>query len=266
MMTVRWMATVIGVVLVAALLAWALIAYPTDDPEVLRQEIESLKAGQQAIQKELGAIKQLLVQLRPPRRPPAIEPVDLKLSIAGDPVKGDPQAPLTMVEFSDYECPFCVRHFQTTWPQLAQEYLRTGKIRYVFRDFPLKAIHKNASKAAEAAHCAGEQGQYWAMHDRLFAHRTALSPDDLPRHAEAVGLALPEFQACVDSGRYAEKVRQGLTDGKAAGVRGTPTFFVGFTDGEATTITVTRRLRGARPFAEFQKAFASLLAEREAAK
>lgn len=239
------------------------VSYAGDDPIVLRQEIESLKTNQQAIQKELKEIKEVLEQLRPP---PPILTVDLKINIAGAPTLGDPQAPLTLVEFSDFECPFCARYFQATWPQLKQEYVRTGKIRYVFRDLPLEHIHKNASKAAEAAHCAGEQDQYWPMHDRLFAHQKALALDELPKHAEAVGLVLPEFKECLDSGRHAEKIRQSLAEGKKAGIRGTPTFFVGLTNGEGSTLNAKRRIWGALPFSEFQKVLNGLLAERAAAK
>lgn len=263
MLNVKWAAALSCIAVCVILLVGAQVTHASDDLESLRQEIESLKTGQQAIQKELVEIKQLL---QGPRRKPAVEAIDLRLSLDGAPVKGDPQAPLILMEFSDYECPFCARHFQTTWPQIAQHYIRTGKLRYVFRDFPLEAIHRHAVKAAEAAHCAGEQGRYWSMHDRLFAHRTALGAEKLPHHAEAVGLVLPEFQACLDSGRYADQVRQGFADGKKAGVRGTPTFFVGIIGDQRRTISATRVIRGAVPFAEFQKVLEHLLAELDETK
>ena len=156
-----------------------------------------------------------------------------------------------MVEFSDYQCPFCSRHFREVWPQLEREYVATGKVKYVLRDFPLEAIHPQAFKASEAANCAGEQGKYWEMHDRLFANQNALGPKELPNHAQALRLDTANFQQCPDNGKQAGKIRNDLTDGQKAGVAGTPTFFLGLTDQNNPNVKALRIIRGAQPYAAF---------------
>ena len=144
-------------------------------------------------------------------------------------------------------------------PQIEREYIKTGKLKYVARDFPLEAIHKEAFKAAEAAHCAGEQGAYWEMHTRLFANQRALGTKDLPQHAQALGLNVPKFQQCLDSGKHAARIRKDLADGQQAGVTGTPGFFIGVTKPNDPTVKVLRVLKGAQPYASFKDAIDSLL-------
>jgi protein-disulfide isomerase len=136
--------------------------------------------------------------------------------------------------------------------------VKPGTLRFVVRDFPIESIHPHAFKAAEAAHCAGDQGKYWTMYERLFAHQPTLA--DLPAHAAAVGLDTARFQQCVESGKHADRVRRGLTDGQAAGVRGTPTFFLGILDDSGTKIRVIHSIRGAHPFAAFKSAIDAALA------
>ena len=108
-------------------------------------------------------------------------------------------APVTIVEFSDYQCPFCRRFYATTLPAIKKEYIDAGKVRYVFRDFPLEELHSHARKAAEAAHCAGEQGKYWQMHDALFQNQGTLELPQLAEHARAVGLDSLVFNRCMSS-------------------------------------------------------------------
>jgi len=141
--------------------------------------------------------------------------------------------------------------------------VKTGKLRYVVRDFPLEAIHPEAFKAAEAAHCGGDQGKYWEMHERLFANQRALAPGDLPGHAGSVGLDVAKFQQCLESGKHAARVRQNLADGQKAGVRGTPTFFLGVAEGGTGKVDVLRVIRGAQQFAAFKSAVDAALAEQK---
>jgi protein-disulfide isomerase len=148
-------------------------------------------------------------------------------------------------------------------PQIEKEYVETGKLRYVVRDFPLESIHKNAFKAAEATRCAGEQGKYWEMHDQLFTHQQALSPQDLGGYAEAIGLNVQLFQACLESGNYAAAIRQDIVEGKQAGVTGTPAFFLGVTDGNDGKIKVRRTLKGAQAYDGFKAAIDSVLADQK---
>ncbi len=171
-------------------------------------------------------------------------------------VLGDPDAPVTMVEFSDYQCPFCLRYFQETLPDLKKNYVDTGKVRYVFKDFPIAQIHPQAAKAAEAARCAGEQEGYWEMHDRLFQGQQAEwqnNPDAVnvfKSYAKELDLDTAAFDACLDSGKYADAVAANLDEGIRAGVTGTPAFFI---NGEPVS--------GAQPYAVFEQIINSQLQE-----
>ncbi|UCD02943.1 MAG: DsbA family protein, partial [Candidatus Aenigmatarchaeota archaeon] len=124
--------------------------------------------------------------------------------VDGDYVKGDENAPVTIIEYSDFECPFCARFWEQTLPEIEENYIKTGKVKLIYRDFPL-GFHANAQKAAEASECAGEQGKFWEYHDVLYDTR-ALSVSDLKQHAKDLGLDSTKFDSCLDSGKYAEEV------------------------------------------------------------
>ena len=166
---------------------------------------------------------------------------------------------MTLVEFSDYQCPFCQRFFATTLSALKKHYVDTGKVRYVFRDFPLDQMHPQARKAAEAAHCAGEQGKYWEMHEVLFQNQRALAPPQLAEHARTVGVDGSKFDECLSSGRHAARVERGLADGAAVGVQGTPTFLVGKT--KAGDFVEGTPIRGAQTLEMFRRIIDQTLAE-----
>ncbi|MBI2540932.1 MAG: DsbA family protein, partial [Deltaproteobacteria bacterium] len=206
--------------------------------------------------KELEAIKSLL---QPRQPPPSVQPVNLVFSIDSDPFKGSKNAKLTLIEFSDYQCPFCARHLFQTAPQIEKDYIQTGKVRYVLKDFPIASIHPQAFKGPEAAHCAGEQGKYWEMHGRLFANQKAMSPKDLSDHAQALALDMPKFQQCLDSGKHAAKIRKNLADGQKAGVQGTPSFFLALPEPNDGMVKAVRMIRGAQPYAAFKEAIENLL-------
>src|SRR5206468_10780677 len=123
--------------------------------------------------------------------------------VADAPSLGRADAPVTLVEFSDFQCPFCGRFFATTLPALKQDYIDTGKLRYVFRDFPLDQLHPNARNAAAAAHCAGEQGKYWEMHDTLYRNQRTLQVEHLKGFALELSLNGNAFTTCLDGGKYA---------------------------------------------------------------
>ena len=180
----------------------------------------------------------------------ALEPPKVDVGIDDDPILGPEDAVVTIIEFSDFECPYC-RRVQPTLKRIMKEY--EGKVRLVFRDFPL-SFHKNAQKAAEAAHCAGEQEKYWLYHDKLF-EQTALAPADLKKYAGELELDMDAFNACFDSGKYAEEIAADMQDGQAAGVSATPSFFV---NGQP--------LSGAVPYERFQDLVESALAQSQSAK
>ena len=166
-----------------------------------------------------------------------------------DPIRGAPSAPVTIVEFSDYQCPFCAQ----VAPTLGRLRATYGeRIRIIWKDFPLTDIHPQALKAAEAAHCAGEQGQYWQYHDRLFTSQQALDLPSLKEHAVALGLDSGVFDACVEEGRYAQRVRDGMNAGRLVGVGSTPTVFIN-----------GRMIAGAVPYETFSRAVEDALARIE---
>ncbi|OGF20197.1 hypothetical protein A3I35_01125 [Candidatus Falkowbacteria bacterium RIFCSPLOWO2_02_FULL_45_15] len=142
-----------------------------------------------------------------------------------DNVRGNQNAAVTIVEYSDFECPFCLR-FQSTMEQIYNEY--KSKALFVYRHFPLSSLHPEAQKAAEASECAAEQGKFWEMHDKIFAANAAqnMSVEQWKKEATALGLNASKFNDCLDSGKFASKVAQQQAGGQAAGAQGTPTTFV----------------------------------------
>ena len=225
---------------------------PVDDQ--MKRDIEALKEGQQAIQKDLAEIKRLLLS-----RPAAADALPRDpIAIASEPFKGMGTAKVALIEFSDYQCPFCSRYTRDILPQIQTDYIETGKIKYVFRDLPL-SFHKQAFKAAEAAHCAGAQGKFWEMHDVLFQNQSALAPEQLAVHAKTVGVDDAQFQQCLDRGTFSADINKDIADAGAAGITGTPTFLVGVIQPGDGRVKVVKRLVGAKPYAEFKAALDAAL-------
>jgi protein-disulfide isomerase len=160
--------------------------------------------------------------------------VDLEDS---DPSIGNAKAPVTIIEFSDFQCPFCLR-VAPTMKKIRATY--GDKVRVVWKDFPLTQIHPQAFKAGEAGHCAAEQGKFWEYHDQLFGNQQALMPDDLKKYATTIGLDAERFGSCLDMSKHAEVVRNGVAQGTRLGVNSTPTVFVN-----------GRRVSGAQPYEVF---------------
>lgn len=179
------------------------------------------------------------------------------VSLDNDPVLGDKNAPVTIIEFSDYQCPFCRKFWTETFSLIKKDYIDTGKVKFVFRDFPLTSIHPAAQVAAEAAECVREKGgdaAYWKMHDKIFEEgniidsgsktgavtKTAqFTKEDLKKWAKDINY---DIATCLDSGKFTSEVQKDLADGSAAGVTGTPAFFIN-----------GKLLAGAYPYSEFKK-------------
>ena len=190
-------------------------------------ERPAAQAAQTAYVDKLKKDMGVEIALKPPR-----------IEVAADgPSKGPPSAPITIVMFSDFQCPYCSRAEETVG-KVMKAY--DGKVRVVFRDFPLP-IHPQAEKAAEAAHCAGDQGKYWEMHEKLFANQKALEPAALKGYAKELGLDQAKFDKCLESGDKAKVVEANRKAGEKVGVTGTPAFFVN-----------GLQLTGAQPFEEFK--------------
>jgi protein-disulfide isomerase len=152
----------------------------------------------------------------------ALHPPKLEVATDGKPALGAASAPVTIVEFSDFQCPFC-RQVQPTLKQLMTDY--EGKVKLVFRDFPLRSIHPQAQKAAEAGQCAAEQQKFWPYHDKLFS-AASLQVDDLKKYAQELELNVEQFTACLDSSKYASGINADMQAGQNAGVSATPTFII----------------------------------------
>jgi len=175
---------------------------------------------------------------------------------------GDPKAKVALVEFSDYECPYCIRHFQQTMPRLAQTYVKTGKVRYIFRDWPVDQLHPESIRAHEAAHCAGEQNRYWELHQVLWGPAGSHTADRLLGLARNAGLDMDAFGRCVESRRSDDAIRKTSQLAVELGATGTPTFFIGLLDSEKNTVTVLQGLSGAQPYDVFATAIDSALARK----
>ena len=172
--------------------------------------------------------------------------VDMADLIGGNAIIGDPDAPITIVEWSDFECPFCARFYNDAYQDIKENWIDTGKAKLVFRDFPL-SFHANAQKAHEAAECAGDQDMYYEMHDALFENGVSGGVAAFKTFAADLGLDQAEFDDCLDSGKHEAEVKKDMADGMKAGVQGTPGFII---EGQL--------ISGAQPYAVFEQLLNSL--------
>jgi len=209
-----------------------------EDPQV-REKIrgylqnQKLQARRETFIQSLRSQAKIVVNLKPP---PVLR---VAVSAEGAPFKGPAKAPVTIVEFSDFHCPFC-RSVLSTLAQIESRY--GDKIKVVFRDFPIESLHPEAAKAHEAARCANEQGKFWAYHDKLFASPPKSNPEILKGLAKEVGLEMARFENCFDSGKYQAIVKKDIEEGNRLGVTGTPAFFIN-----------GRLVSGAQPFDAFAR-------------
>jgi len=178
--------------------------------------------------KEMRSLLEKLVSNQANVRPPAPQgPPVVSVKIPqGAEMLGSKDAPYTMVEYIDLQCPFCKRFEETTFAEIRKNLIDTGKLRYYSRDFPLE-MHQFAMKAAVATHCAAEQGQFWRMRDLLVTNASNLSTDAIAGYAKTAGLNSDTFAACLSSSKYDAAIRESLSEGAAAGVQGTPSFIIG---------------------------------------
>lgn len=165
---------------------------------------------------------------------------------------GDPRAPVKVIEYADFQCPYCMRFWQDTQPQIIEQYVKTGKVYYEYHSVGA-FLGPESGAAAQAAYCAGDQGKFWQYHDTLFSNWTGenvgdFTDDKLQGYAATLGLDQPLFKDCLSSGKYAAILEQDVKDARAAGVRATPSFLIN-----------GKLLEGALPFASFQEAIDAAL-------
>lgn len=202
------------------------------------------------ILEELRAIRQTLERQQAPVPRQAQPPADQKVNITfvpGGYSIGRADAPVVMVEYADYQCTFCRRYHQTTFDQIRGNYVDTGRVRYVSRDFPL-AFHANAQHAARAARCAGEQDRFWELRHAMIVNANQLTTENILAYAGDLKLNMDPFRDCLASARHRAEVDRDLAEGAAAGVSGTPTFVLGrLNNGRLEGIRVV----GAQPYQSF---------------
>lgn len=243
------------------------MAPPTDDKTSPELSAE-LKEVRGEVQKLRSLVEQLFVAVseihratvRPPT--PTAAPAEVVPSIdidEDDPVLGNRGAAVGIVEFSEFQCPFCKRFHDETFKKIRDTYVDTGKLLYVFKDFPLETIHPEARPAALAANCAGKQGTFWEMHHALFEHQESLGETLYGSLANDLGLDGGAFARCLSDAETASEVDKDIASGVANDVGGTPLFFVGsVTNGK---LVQARRITGAQPFAAFAAIVDSLLGQ-----
>jgi protein-disulfide isomerase len=187
--------------------------------------------------------------------PAAAQQRGVFIGVDDDPVLGSPDAKVLIIEFGDYQCPSCRMFWKDIEPRLKKDYIDTGKVKLVFRDFPLMQIHPEALMAAMAVNCAGEQEKYWQFHDKVFREQYNKGDDiirmkaaDLKKWAKDIGVDQAKFDQCLDSEKFKNEVLKDKADGDAAGVQGTPTFFIN-----------GRAIGGAQQYPEYRKLIDELL-------
>jgi protein-disulfide isomerase len=230
--------------LLAALpLAAQVVTSPANDQGPLTRQ-----QGEQILQ-ELRQIRQLLErQQAKPAAPQEEAPIKAKLTdLSGVPMLGSKTAPLTIVEYTDYQCPFCQRFHVTAFTELKKAYIDTGKVRFFSKDMPLD-FHPNAMRAAMAARCAGEQGKFWELRDTMGANPNSLDIEHIVGFAASLKMDTGALRACIDSGKYKEPVQTDVLEAMKIGANGTPTFIVGKSVGNGVDGEL---VVGAMPFQMF---------------
>jgi protein-disulfide isomerase len=239
-----------------------------EDPVALKNDLQQLKAQQQLILDRLDELKKLL-NTRSVNARPTLNIPDT-LSVEGEVFRGDASAPIAMIEYGDFECPFC-RHFDhDIYPRVFDDYIKTGKVRFYYRDMPLP-IHPHAMPAARAAHCAGEQGKYWEMHDSLFTDKPeaigpgpggrdrTLSQESIDESAKALGVDTAKLDTCMASTRFNDVIQRSSEDAAKMNIDGTPTFVIGTIGPNGHVLSVKKTIIGAQPFEAFKAAIDPLL-------
>jgi len=235
--------SIIGIIILVGVAAFFAGSYTSN--------LNSDQISEEDLDEALAKLELKILQNQLPTKQPT---APVKISVDDDPVIGNPNAPITIVEFSDFQCPFCARFHTQTLPLILEEYIEQGKVKLVFRDFPIQSIHPNALPASVAAECANEQGKFREMHDILFEKQNTWNRIEtvnaislFSQYASDMQLEQDAFDSCMSSGKYIAEIRKDLDDGREYGVSGTPGFFVG--NDEIGYV----ELKGAQPFDSFKK-------------
>jgi protein-disulfide isomerase len=248
----------LGVLTLALLMSQGSWAVQADNGDLaqLKDEVARLNAQQQQI---LASLDELKKMMKGPTQP-ALKPPQT-MGVAGEPYKGEPTAKLAIIEYADFQCPFCRRFEHDIYPQIRASYVNTGKLKYFHRDMPLP-FHQGAMPAARAVHCASDQGKFWEMHDSLLGDAASLSAADIDERAGKLGLNVAELDKCISSERFADIIQRSVTEANEMQVSGTPTFIIGTLDAQGKVMSVKKTVVGASPFEAFKAALDPLVAAR----
>jgi protein-disulfide isomerase len=267
-MVARWRVAAVCTAGLLAVMAgasyWPASAQAPSELQGIQQELAGLR-------QEIQDLRTMLQQAMGPRPVPAgaggaggavpsagtIKP----LTLAGRPSKGSAKATVTLVEYADYECPFCGRYGTDVYPQIDRDYIKTNKVQYVFKNYPIAQLHPASFKAHVAAACAGDQRRYWEMHDKLYTDQRNFTLERFTEHAGMLKLDLPAFRACMDSGKHDALINADVAEAQGGGVQGTPVFVLALTDPNGKTVTPSRVLVGAQPYEAFKEAIDAMLAQ-----
>ncbi|WP_026090096.1 DsbA family protein [Candidatus Nitrosopumilus sediminis] len=232
---------IVGIIILVGVAAFFAGSYTSNSNQISNEDLDDA----------IAKLELKLLQNQLPTKQPS---APVKISADNDPIIGNPDAPITIVEFSDFQCPFCARFHTQTLPLIIEEYIEQGKVKLVFRDFPIQSIHPNALPASVAAECANEQNKFREMHDMLFEKQNEWNKletvDALSlfnQYATEIKLDEEQFDSCLSSGKYIPEIKKDLDDGRDYGVSGTPGFFIG--NDEIGYV----ELKGAQPFDSFKK-------------
>jgi len=219
--------------------------------------LNSNQISEEDLQDAIAKLELKVLQNQLPTSQPKLP---MKISADNDPIIGNPDAPITIIEFTDFQCPFCARFHTQTLPLILEEYIEPGKVKLVVRDFPIESIHPNAVAASVASECANEQGKVKEMHDMLFYNQNEWNKQEtvdalslFSQYAAEIQLEQETFDSCLNSGKYLEEIKNDLDDGRDYGVTGTPGFFIG--NDQIGYV----ELKGAQPFDSFKKVIDSQL-------
>jgi protein-disulfide isomerase len=234
---------IIGLILVVGIAAFFAGSYTSN--------LNSNQISEEDLQDAIAKLELKVLQNQLPTSQPKLP---MKISADDDPIIGNPDAPITIIEFTDFQCPFCARFHTQTLPLILEEYIDQGKVKLVVRDFPIQSIHPNAVAASVASECANEQGKVKEMHDMLFYNQNEWNKQEtddalslFSQYAAEIQLEQETFDSCLNSGKYLEEIKKDLADGRDYGVSGTPGFFIG--NDQIGYV----ELKGAQPFDSFKK-------------
>ena len=246
------------VIAIFVLFGMRVVALSQDNLEDLKNDIEELRREQKVINDNIKNIYELLIKMpKPPSSETNVQ--DVEFEIGNNPIIGDDNAPLVIVEFTDYQCQFCARHAQQTYPQIAEKYINTGKIRYVIIDHPIPS-HNMAQKAAEASHCAAEQGKFWMMHDKMMDNQEKI--DEISSIASSIQLNMNKFNNCLETSKYADEVGKDHSLAMKLNIRSVPGFVIASkVTNNPLQVKGISYIRGAASFDNFQQEIDRALAD-----